>query len=81
MQNQLRFLILFVDNILRLSESPPFVEFLIGALVVDDSQICGGGGGASLIQRTLYDEKVSSGRGYLLTRVIYLLAQVILFIG
>ena len=47
MQNQLRFLILFVDNILRISESPPFVGFLIGALVVD-SQICGGGG-ASLI--------------------------------
>jgi hypothetical protein len=68
MQNQLRFLIRFVGDILRLSELPPFVGFLIGALVVDDSQIYGGGG-ASLIQRTLYDEKVSNGRGYLLTRV------------
>jgi len=69
MQNQLRLLILFVDNILRLSESPPLVGSLIGAMVVEDSQIRGGGG-ASRIQRTLYDEKVSSGRGYFLTRVI-----------
>jgi len=35
MQNQLRVLILFVGDTLRLKESPPFIGFLIGALVVE----------------------------------------------
>jgi len=35
MQNQLTFLMPFVDNILHLRESPQFVRFLIEALVVE----------------------------------------------
>ena len=35
MQNQLTFLMPFVDNILHLRESPQFVRFFIEALVVE----------------------------------------------
>ena len=35
MQNQLKNLMLFADDILYLRESPQFVRFLIGALVVE----------------------------------------------
>ena len=48
MQNQLSFLMPFVDDILHLSESPQLVRFLIGALVIEVFTEPSDGGGFSL---------------------------------